>query len=213
MALTRLNVNTALSATLPVSKGGTGVTTAADLANTGNMVKISSATASNDSSISFTSGIDSTYSIYKFEFLNIHPVTDDVDFGFLLSNDSGSNYNLEKTGAGFQLQGNEAGDSFTLGHISNFNSAEVTGRTPLSHSTGNNTDEQFSGHLFLYNPSNTTFVKSYMSFIQSYHALNIAQLHVVQGYCNRQTAINAIKFEFSSGNIETGSITMYGVKT
>jgi hypothetical protein len=48
------------------------------------MTLISSQTASGSASISFTSGIDSTYPIYKFEFINIHPATDGVYFQFNL---------------------------------------------------------------------------------------------------------------------------------
>jgi hypothetical protein len=39
----------------------------------GSPVLLSTATASASSSISFTSGIDSTYDIYQFEFINMHP--------------------------------------------------------------------------------------------------------------------------------------------
>ena len=42
--------------------------------STGKPVLISTATASSSASIEFTSGIDSTYDIYQFEFVNIHPV-------------------------------------------------------------------------------------------------------------------------------------------
>jgi hypothetical protein len=39
----------------------------------GKMTLISSQTASGSASIEFTTGIDSTYPIYIFEFINIHP--------------------------------------------------------------------------------------------------------------------------------------------
>ena len=48
--------------------------------STGKPVLISTATASSSASIEFTSGIDSTYDIYQFEFVNIHPATDNVEF-------------------------------------------------------------------------------------------------------------------------------------
>ena len=52
---------------------------------TGNMVLISSQTASNSASISFTTGIDSTYKEYQFWFIDIHPRTDGVVFHFNLN--------------------------------------------------------------------------------------------------------------------------------
>ena len=74
------------------------ITSAGQLAQ-GKMTLISSQTASGSASISFTSGIDSTYPIYRFEFINIHPQTDSVKFQFNLSTDGGSNYNVTKTTA------------------------------------------------------------------------------------------------------------------
>jgi hypothetical protein len=68
---------------------------------TGNMVLISSQTASNSASISFTTGIDSTYKEYQFYFIDIHPRTDDVEFTFNLSTDSGSNYTENDYIAGY----------------------------------------------------------------------------------------------------------------
>ena len=58
---------------------------------------ISKQTASSDSTISFTSGIDSTYKEYLFTFKNIHPATDIAHFQFNMSTDSGSNYDVTKT--------------------------------------------------------------------------------------------------------------------
>ena len=62
-----------------------------------NLVKVSSQTASNDSSISFTSGLTSTYKKYIFEFIEIRPATDNTNFQWNASTDSGSNYNVTKT--------------------------------------------------------------------------------------------------------------------
>ena len=62
------------------------VTSMASL-STGSMTLIKEVTASSDASISFVDGssdvvLDSTYPIYKFEFINIHAASDDVDFQF-----------------------------------------------------------------------------------------------------------------------------------
>lgn len=63
----------------------------------GSLTLISTQTASNSASISFTTGIDSTYKEYQFWFIDIHPRTDNVYFQFNMSTDSGSNYNVTKT--------------------------------------------------------------------------------------------------------------------
>ena len=198
-----------------ISAGTTLLDAGALAADATNLVKLSSTSfsESGNASITFTSGINSTYKIYKFEFINVHPATNDVDFGVQFSIDGGSNYDVAKTGSGHQLQGDEAGSSFTSGIQSIHNAAQVTARTILTHSTGNGGDEQFSGHMFLYNPASTTFVKSYFGHFQTYHANNLPILHTTQGYANTTSAINAVKFDYTSGNIDTGTFTMYGVKT
>ena len=40
---------------------------------------------------------------------------------------------------------------------------------------------------------------------------SITRADHVAGYCNTTTAIDAVQFKFSSGNIESGEITMFGV--
>ena len=54
MPLNRLPLTTGVSGTLPIGNGGTNVTTSADLANTGNLVKIATNTVtSGDQYITF----------------------------------------------------------------------------------------------------------------------------------------------------------------
>ena len=67
------------------------------------LVLLSTQTASSSSTISFTSGIDSTYKEYVFKFIDIHPATNGAFFQFNMSADSGSNYNVTKTTTSFML--------------------------------------------------------------------------------------------------------------
>jgi hypothetical protein len=65
---------------------------------TGNMILLSSQTASNSATVSFTTGIDSTYKEYQFWFIDITPsIQIMLIFTFNMSTDSGSNYNVTKT--------------------------------------------------------------------------------------------------------------------
>ena len=57
----------------------------------GEWTLIQTQTASSSATISFTSGLDSTYDEYCFKFINIHPATDGGIFQFNLSIDGGSN--------------------------------------------------------------------------------------------------------------------------
>ena len=80
----------------------------------GSMNLISTQTASSSATLSFTSGIDSTYKEYVFKFYNIHPATNNAKFTFSLSIDGGSNYNVTKTTTMFRASHDEddSGTSF-----------------------------------------------------------------------------------------------------
>ena len=66
--------------------------------------------------------------------------------------------------------------------------------------------------MYLFNPSSTTFVKNFIARTNVYLAHNVSQTQYVSGYCNVTAAIDGVKFEFTSGNIETGTIKLYGIK-
>ena len=70
---------------------------------------ISTQTASGSSSLSFTSGIDSTYKEYIFKFINLHAATNSAHFTFNMSVDGGSNYNVTKTSSAFHATHGEGG--------------------------------------------------------------------------------------------------------
>jgi hypothetical protein len=80
----------------------------------GSLTLLSTVTASGSASISFTSGINSTYDVYQFKFINIHPATDAVYFQFNLSTDGGSNYNVTKTTTSFEAYHNESDSATNL---------------------------------------------------------------------------------------------------
>ena len=58
----------------------------------GGLVLLETATASGDSTISFTSGIDSTYDEYIFMYFNIQPATNNAFFQFQCNAAGGSGY-------------------------------------------------------------------------------------------------------------------------
>jgi hypothetical protein len=133
---------------------------------TGALTLLSTQTASSSASISFTSGIDSTYNSYVFKFINIHPATDNTDFMFNASIDNGSNDN----------------------------------------------DQNSSGYMQLFNPSSTTFVKHFIANGNSYNYNDYSNNNFTAGYFNTTSAIDAVRFQMSSGNIDDGIIKLYGVK-
>ena len=175
------------------------------------LVLISEQTASSSANISFTSGIDSTYKEYVFKFIDIHPATDAQAFIFNLSADGGSNYNVTKTTTYFLAYHNEGGSSTTLGYTSSADLAQSTGEKYLFRDIGNDNDQSGSGTLHLFNPSSTTFVKHFIGNFQSYKSDDYTHQNFPAGYGNTTSAVNAIRFKFASGNIDSGTIKMYGV--
>src|SRR5210317_2499009 len=92
--------------------------------STGDLILLSTQTASASATIDFTSGIDSTYDSYVFKFINIHPQTDGYNFIFNGSSDGGSNYNVTKTTTVFSSQHNEADSNTFLGYHPAFDIAQ-----------------------------------------------------------------------------------------
>jgi hypothetical protein len=187
----------------------TGITVLANASD--GITFISSQTASNSASISFTSGLTSTYKAYRFVFVNIKPRTDGTNFEFNMSTDSGSNYNVTKTTTIFQAYHNENDSNTQLAYEGGADLAQSTAFQSLSRDLGNGADESCSGSLQLFNPSSTTYVKHFLSTFNAYHVSDISQEWFVAGYGNTTSAVNAVQFKMSSGNFD-GTIYLYGIK-
>ena len=173
--------------------------------------KLATVTASSSATLSFTSSIDSTYNIYKFRFVNIHCATDQTNFTFNGSSDTGSNYNVTKTTTFFRAGHNEAGSDSGLEYATGSDLAQSTSFQKLNEELGNDNDQACSGELFLFDPSSTTFVKHFMYVGNASKANNQSINFYIGGYGNTTSAVNAIEFKADSGNVDSGTITMYGV--
>ena len=177
----------------------------------GNLVFISRATASSSSSLSITSGIDSTYKEYIFFFNNMHPATNDTSFNVNFSIDGGSNYNVTKTTSYFRSVHDEP-DSYTaVAYETSRDLAQGTGYQNLSSGIDADDDGSVSGYLHLFDPSNTTTVKHFISVTNAMIHASYTMQDFCAGYGNTTSAINAIDFKMTSGAIDSGTIDMYGV--
>ena len=191
------------------------VTSMASL-TTGSMTLIKEQTASSSASISFVDGssdvvLDSTYPIYKFEFINIHASATTPSLKFNLSTDGGSNYNVTKTTTFFRAIHNEAGDVSALSYDAGFDLAQSTSDQAIMQYVGNENDESASGSMTLFNLSSNTFVKHFLATTNktgvTYNGTNF-----IGGYGNTTSPINAVRFQMDSGNIDAGTIKLYGIK-
>jgi hypothetical protein len=185
--------------------------TALDSIASGDMNLITTNTISSGvSSSSFTSNIDSTYDTYLFKFINIHPATNSqhlqVNF-----RDGSSAFDATKTTTAWYAYQDEAGSSTDLTYLTGLDLAQSTAYQSICGTVGNGNDESFSGEMFLFSPSSTTFVKHFIVRGNTYSQDDLSADMYFAGYCNVTAAIDGVDFKFASGNIDSGVIKMYGL--
>ena len=182
----------------------------------GTLIHIQSQTASNSASISFTTGIDSTYKEYQFYFIDIAARTQRAILGVNFSTDGGSNYNVTKTTTAFFAYHSETNDAdAAVSYDTGFDLAQSTADQRLTQYITNASDSSACGNMSLFNPSSTTYVKHFISccnnmVITSDFTEYFTMNQFVAGYGNTTSAINAVRFQMSSGNMD-GTIAMFGV--
>jgi predicted NAD/FAD-binding protein len=206
MSLVKLNNNAVKNVTTFGSVSG------------GSITFIKKLTASSSATLSFVDGsssvvLDNTYKEYLFTFNNIHPASSNPFFSFNLSADSGSNYNVTKTSVAFFAQHGESGTGGELNYSTARDLIQGTGIQHLTNEAGNDNDQGVSGYLHLFDPSSTTFVKHYIAVTNSNFKYSepYAMSTYVAGYGNTTSAVDAIQFSMSSGNIDSGDIALYGI--
>ena len=173
---------------------------------------------SGTSTVSFVNGtsdvvLDSTYKTYVFTFKNIHSSGDDVNFEVNFSTDTGSNYDATKTSTHWYPYHGEGGGGGALHYHTSFDLAQSTGVQTLCTELGDQNDENASGYMYLFDPSNTTFVKHFISVIQGTTHHDYCKNQAVAGYCNTTSAVDAVQFSVNSGNMDLGDICLYGISS
>ena len=186
------------------------ITAFGSISSLGSLTHIATQTASSSASLSFTSGIDSTYKEYIFYFVNIHPSTA-AQLKCNFSVDGGSNYNVTKTTTSFVAQHLENGTYPTLTYQAVRDLAQSTSDMFISSSLLADNDGNFCGSMTLFNPSSTTFVKHFISRGNSMNTDPGSVDDYFAGYGNTTSAINAVIFRMSSGNIDSGQILLFGL--
>jgi hypothetical protein len=199
---------------LPAGITNASVSAVTSFANAsgGTLILLSTQTASDSATISFTTGLDSTYDEYIFKFIDIFPRTGDNGVSMNGSTDGGSNYNVTKTTTFFEAIHKEDGTITNLNYADSLDLAQSTSFVRITQSIrGDNTaDQNGCGTLTLFNPSSTTYVKHFIATTAVYNGA-FTGVGYSAGYFNTTSAINAIRFQMSAGNFD-GIIKLYGVK-
>ena len=185
----------------------------------GSMVFIKKLTASGSANLSFVDGsssvvLDNTYKEYLFTFKDIHPASDNRDLYVNFSVDTGSNYNVTKTSTNFVAYNAEGDNDRALEYSPGQDLAQSTAFQSLTGGYGGigaDADQSLSGYLHLFNPSSTTFVKHFIARANVAHQADKTRDCYTAGYVNSTSAVNAIQFKMESGNVDVGTIKMYGI--
>ncbi len=183
----------------------------------GAMKLIKTVTASSDATISFVDGtssvvFDNTYRTYIFKFFNIHPSADEVEFRFNGSDDDSSHsYDVSKTTTLHEAYQGEDNSAQNIQYKTTEDLANGTGFQTLSGDCGNDNDQGLSGELWIFSPSSTTYVTHFMSRINFAHRADYTVDNYIDGYFNTTADITAIQFKYASGNIDAGTIKLYGI--
>jgi len=194
------------------------VTSAASIPS-GALTHIKTLTASSSATLSFVNGSDgvvlnSTYPIYKIVCINCHPSQQGGDGDEFSVNfrDGGSAYDATKTTTFFSAVHGEDGSGGAVAYRTSHDLAQSTSFQTLGVDMDADNDTQISGELLFFNPSSTNFVKHFIWKGNYVHSSASSHNSFVAGYCNTTTAIDAIQFKMSAGNIDSGKIKLYGIK-
>jgi|TARA_R100000008_G_scaffold42406_1_gene24469 hypothetical protein len=183
----------------------------------GAMKLIKTINASSDSTINFVDGssdvvLDNTYRTYLFKLIEIHPQTDDKRINLGFSTDGGSNYNATVQNTFFIAHHNEGDSSSGLQYQTASDNTLVSGAINYSEGIGNENDQNASGELWLFNPSDTTYMTHFMGrCARMYPGDDSFVDDFVGGYVNTTSAVDAIQFSMTSGNMDSGTIKLYGI--
>ena len=213
MALSKLAAN---SFDLTDNYALTGTVTG--VVSTQKLFLIKNLDASSSSTLSFVDGsdsvdLDNTYKTYYFKFINIHASGSSGDLVFQGNSAGGSGFNETITSTVFQSAHSEDNSTNAeIGYTASADQAQGTGFQIISATVGNGNDECVSGEMWLFNPSNTTFVKHFMARTNVLHPSDISVERFTSGYFNTTSAIDEIQFKLSDGNMDSGRIALYGIK-
>jgi len=200
-----------------ISNGTTMLDAGAFSVSLGSMVHIKTLTASNSSTIQFQDGssgvtLDNTYPVYMFKIINMNPATTNAIFEFQANASGGSGYNETITSSSFRAYHTEADGTPTLEYTANDDLAQSTDHCHLANGVGAGADESLCLELFLFNPSSTTFVKHFMARCLFYEDANMPVDHLTAGYFNTTSAIDEVQFRMHTGNMDSGTFKLYGLK-
>jgi len=172
----------------------------------GALVLLEQHTASSSATLDFTTFISSTYDTYKIEIVSILPATNSVGFFMRMGTGGGPTYDTGANYGWVALTYRAAATSVT-GADTGATAIQLGFNTTISNgSTGG-----VNGSLTLYDPQSASAHKQVTGTISIREATPLWIANQDMGIYQSTTAVTAVRFYFSSGNIASGTIRIYGV--
>jgi len=170
---------------------------------------LASKTASASATLDFTEFDAGAYRSYEFVLENVKPATDAVTLGIRFSSDGGSSYDAGASDYSYAMISLGVGGSVTPGSSSADTSIEVTTSGTVGNAAG---ERGVSGSITFYIPSNAS-EQTRIGFETQWDNAASTTLFTCRGNGVRRADqdTNAARFLFSSGNIASGVIRMYGL--
>ena len=169
--------------------------------------------------------LDATYRSYIFEIINMHPVTNGVPLRWKWSKDGGANYST--LAANTSVVTSEHGEDNTPAQAQN-NTGYYSGTdgnawaAGMNHHIGgyvsNDSDSGTSGTMSFFHPYSTNKTPVCQGRINTSGGDDgennpwLLHSHTACIIDVRDEVINGVQFFFSSGNIDSGTIKLYGFR-
>lgn len=166
------------------------------------LCKISTQTASSSASLSFTTGISSNFTTYYVKVRNLLPATNNVTLLLTFSTNGGSTYlstNYKYAIAWIKSDGGS-------GTLSSGSDSSIK----ICENISSTSTRKLNADIVFYNLNDATYCCKIAHHANYFTAGTLAQAFEGGGMNTGTSAVNAIKFAMSSGNIASGSITLYG---
>ena len=177
--------------------------------DTNNLVKLASTTASNDDAIIFDNFVDhNTYINYFIVIKDLHPENDNVELRlkFRVGGASGSNGSDTYRSGGYYVYANTSSSGF-------FTNNNATDYHRIANAVGNADNEVINANATFF-PSTGTAASSGASVFNSRHTQQneMSQLQIVERSIFAYVTATGLNFYYSSGQIVSGEIVVYGIK-
>jgi hypothetical protein len=193
--------------TLGTNLSMSGTTLNAAGGSSGALTLLEQHTASSSATLDFTTFYSSTYDSYLFQFLNIVPATDGADFYMKVSTDGGSTWSASTYKYSYTYEsigGGTTGQINSGGAIAQWILAGAISSTAAS--------AGICGELHLYNPGGSSANKVIDFNVVIAHSGGVGTFQYDgAGTWETTTAVNAVQFLFSSGNLASGTVRAYGL--